>query len=236
MVSKIKKIEDFHIFVYTIYIVRLLMWIPIAGLIKFFLRMKVEGTENLNGLPTGRVIFAGDHYGEIDPQAFQFAFKFPSKFLPIYFVSLPKYFYTFKEYNVRSFCYGGLFFRLMGAYPVYKGLNNYEKAFTHHIKILEKNYPILIFPESRRRKGKEAQVKPGIIYLAKRTNAVVVPVKFKNTNNITFKDVLLRRRKIKIIFGRPIESSKFTSKENKINVDEMKYWATEVMKKVDALS
>ena len=225
----------YHIFVFTIYIVRLLMWLPVTFLVKFLIRMDVEGRDNLKDIPNGRVIFAGNHYSEVDPQAFQYALRFPSKFLPIYFVSLPKDYYTFKEYGLRSFFYGGIFFRLMGAYPVYKGLKDFDKAFYYHKRILDKNLSILIFPEGRRRRGKEPKAKPGVVYLAKKTDALVVPVKFEGVDNLTTSKILLRKSRVKITFGKPIHSGTFVGKNKDLTLDEMKYWSGEIMKIVDSL-
>lgn len=221
-----------HIYKFPVLIIRGILWFPALVLVRFLLKMEVKGKEYLENIPNGRVIFAANHCSEIDPYAFQYALTFPSKFVPLYFVSLTKKYYSFDKFGFRSFLYGGLFFRLMGAYPVYKGLHNFEKAFQHHIKILEMNHSILMFPEGRKHDAVIGEAKPGIIYLAKRTNSIIVPVKIEGTAKLDFLTILLRRRKITITFCKPIEQSVFIGKENTLSLDELKKYANDIMNEI----
>lgn len=229
-------IKRSHIFVFPIFLIRAILWIPAVILLHYFLRMEVRGKGNLSSVPNGRVIFAANHCSELDPYAFQYALSFPSKFIPLYFVSLTKKYYSFKKFGIRSVYYGGLFFRLMGAYPVYKGLNNYEKAFTHHISILEKNHPVLIFPEGGMKKRAEiGEAKPGFIYLAKKTNAIIVPVKIEGTHDLDFKMVFSRQRKMKITFGKPMHHSELPGNCNQIIEEELFFGAQKIMQLIKQL-
>ncbi len=230
-----KEVGLYHINVLSIFLIRAVLWIPAKIFVFGFLRMSVYGKENLKELKTGRVLFAANHVSEIDPFAFQYTLSFFCKFVPLYFVSLSKKYYSFSKYKFRSFIYGGLFFRLMGAYPVYKGLHDFEKAFVNHIKILQKNHSILIFPEGKMIRDGIGKAKPGIIFLAKRTNAKIVPIKIEGVEGLTFLDIIFMRKKITIKFGSPVESDVFTGKNEKLTTEEMTKWSEFIMHKVRSL-
>lgn len=227
--------EPLHIFVISVFIIRGILWFPALFLVHFLLRMEVKGKENLKDIPNGRVIFAANHCSEIDPFAFQYALSFPSKFLPLYFVSLTKNYYTFERFGFRSFFYGGLFFRLMGAYPVYKGLNDYEASFCNHIRILEKNHSVLMFPEGRKRDGKVVEARSGIILLAKRTKSIIVPVKISGNEEMNYKTTFQRKRKLKIIFGKPIDHTLFTIDDSLDPKQQYKAYAKQIMDNIESL-
>ncbi len=239
MENTLKEKEDIgprHIFVFPIYVIRIIVY-PFAWLLLyFFLRMEVSGKENLQSIDDGRVIFAANHNSELDPFAFQYSLSFFSKFVPLYFVSLTKKYYPYEKYGIRSYFYGGLFFRLMGAYPVYKGLNNFECAFQHHINILEKSHTVLIFPEGVKGNGTIGRAKPGVIYLAKRTNSLIVPVKIEGTAKLTIWEILLRKRKLKISFGKQITPDSFPVSTKKFTVDELQNSADLLMDNLCAIN
>ncbi|HCC05659.1 TPA: hypothetical protein DEP58_05180 [Patescibacteria group bacterium] len=218
-----------HIFVIPVLIIRGILWFPALFLVHFFLRMEVKGKENLKDIPNGRVLFAANHSSEIDPYAFQYSLSFPSKFVPLYFVSLTTKYYPVAKFGLRSFIYGGLFFRLMGAYPVYKGLHDYESAFVNHIKILEKNHSVLIFPEGGMQKGQIGEARPGFIYLAKRTKATIVPVRILGTSNLNLKSIFSFQRKITIIFGKPISHTELLGEKEELSENELVKHAQTVM-------
>ncbi len=232
-----REIKNYRIHVVSIFIIRAILWLPAQILLYFLLNMKVFGKENIENLRSGRVIFAANHFGELDPFAFQYTLSFFSKFVPLYFVSLQKNFYTFNKYKLRSFIYGGLFFRMMGAYPVYKGVGDFEKSLKHHIEILLKNHSVLMFPEGSIRKKKDVEIKakPGIIYLAKRTNSVIVPVSIKGTGELTLKKIFLRKANVSITFGMPIYPDEFTGCAEKLTRDEMVSLSKQVMSKIESL-
>ena len=220
------------IFEIPVLIIRGILWFPALFLVHFFLRMEVKGKENLRDIPNGRVLFAANHSSEIDPYAFQYSLSFPSKFVPLYFVSLTAKHYPVSKFGFRSFIYGGLFFQLMGAYPVYKGLRDYETAFVNHIRILEKNHSVLILPEGGMQKGQIGEARPGFIYLAKRTKAIIVPVRIAGTSNLNLKSIFSFQRKITIIFGKPISHTELRGEMEELSEYELKMYAQEIMKNV----
>ncbi len=224
-----------HIYVLSIYVVRIILWIPALVLCKFFLRMEVRGKDNLKKISGSSVIFAANHVCDIDSFAFQYIFSFFSKFIPLYFVSLPKSYYSFKKYGIRSFFYGGLFFKLMGAYPVCKGVNNFEKALRVHIKILENRHSLLMFPEGRKNGDSVGVAHPGVIFLAKKTNAVVVPVKITGISCLDVKSIIFRKEKLIVTFGSPIEYNHFKGVNKALTVTEQREWANFVMREINNL-
>src|SRR3989344_5971123 len=76
-----------------------------------FLHLRVVGLENLKNLPKG-VIFATNHSSELDPILVPASLPFLSKFMPMFYVSRPREFYSTSGW--RWFLYGGLFFTLCG--------------------------------------------------------------------------------------------------------------------------
>jgi 1-acyl-sn-glycerol-3-phosphate acyltransferase len=188
-------------------------WIPEIGqritifltgpLCRVFLRKKVIGRENIKDIKPG-VIFAMNHLSEWDPFAFADTFSLFSKMRPIYFISLESRYYRDHK-TIRSWFYGGNFFRFMGAFPVILGIKNYEQSLAFHIQMLKKGKNVLIFPEGGRSKdGKLQQAKGGVIALAKATNAPVIPVGISDVFRVTPKEFFLRKRHVTIHFGKPI--------------------------------
>jgi len=224
-----------HIFYLPVLIIRGVLWFPALIIVHFFLKMEVKGKDNLKNIPNGRVIFAANHSSEIDPYAFQYSLSFPSRFVPLYFVSLTKKYYSFSKFGLRSFIYGGILFRLMGAYPVYKGLNNFEKAFIHHINILKNNNSLLLFPEGRKNSNGIGSARPGIIFLSRHTHASVVPVKISGTNKLDLKTIFLRKRKITITYGKPISYLNFCPEKTDLTTEDMTHLAEQVLQKIKEL-
>src|SRR5690606_22611105 len=155
------------------------------------------------GLRGKPVIFAANHSSELDPVVFTSTFPFFSRFIPMFYVSRAK-----KDYRnsspLKRIIYGGLFFKLWGAFPTFSGHKDYEKSLTHHIRILEMGMPVMIFPEGGiRRGGEEKEPRGGVAYLAKRTNAVVVPVHIRGLYDMTSKDFYGRKLHCSVAFGEP---------------------------------
>lgn len=168
----------------------------------FFGRLKVSGLEHLRNLSKG-VILAPNHASELDPILMWVALPYFSAFKPLFYTSRGKGLYSRSGWRQRF--YGGLLFKLLGAYPVILGVRNYEKSLSTHIKLLKKGETIVIFPEGTRTiDGNIQGGKGGVMYLAEKANAPIVPVVIDGTFHLGFLDFFLRRRKIKITFGKPI--------------------------------
>src|SRR3989344_82892 len=127
-----------------------LSWGPLRTAMRLFCSFEIKGIENVIGLKGG-VIIASNHISELDPLLISACLPFFSKHLPLFYVSREKSFY---KKSWRSFLlYGGTFFRMMGAYPAYTGLNDYRQALRHHIVLIQgiENFSFAAFL-SRKRK------------------------------------------------------------------------------------
>jgi 1-acyl-sn-glycerol-3-phosphate acyltransferase len=126
-------------------------------------------------------------------------FKF---MLPLYTLSLER-----KEYKHFWFywIYGGIFAKMLGSYPVKRGLGNLELQLKDYVYFLGKGRTCLIFPEgSMTRSGKMYEdIKQGASFLAKKTGTLVVPMCICGAYKASFMDLLFGRRKITISIGKP---------------------------------
>jgi 1-acyl-sn-glycerol-3-phosphate acyltransferase len=199
---------------------------------RVFLQRKVFGRGNIKDIKPG-VIFAANHLSEWDPFVFADTFGIFSKMLPLYFISLESKYY--REHNtLRSWFYGGNFFRFMGAFPAIIGLKNYEESLAFHIEMLKKGKNVLIFPEGGRTRDGNLQIaKGGVVALVRATNASVIPVVISGVFRIKLKDFLLRKRQAIVRFGKPISPEEiFEGCEDREHSDYAKIANEKVMKKI----
>jgi len=184
------------------FILQNLIWVPTRLIFSFFLRLEIKGAENFTNLPAG-IIFANNHSSELDPFFVPACLPFLSRLSPVFYTSREKAFY--QNSGWRQFFYGGLFFKLWGAYSVLVGLHNFEKSLAVHIRILENGGSVNIFPEGKKtRDGNLGEAKGGVAYLAVMTGKPIIPVFVSGVLKITCWDFLLRRRKVTVSFGKPI--------------------------------
>lgn len=166
------------------------------------MRFRAEGKENIASLKNG-FILASNHTSELDSLVILSSFNPFSKRLAIYFVSGPRSFY--RDNLWQKLVYTEALFRFIGAYPVIFGLKDFEKSLETHIKILRKGRNVGFFPEGGITKdGKIGEAKGGIVALSQITGLPIVPVAISGLYRIKFKDLLLRRHKAVVRFGKPI--------------------------------
>ena len=178
-------------------------------LYKFFVRFEIRGRENLRGL-SGPIILAANHTSELDPPAMALTLPFFSKLFPAYFICNPTE--KFKTCGWRKYFYGGVFFNMLGAYPIFSGKKNYAISLDSHIKLLRKGKTVCIFPEGKRsRDGRLGTARGGLGYLVYTTGATVVPICLDTFFNVTFRDFFLRRRKVTVTICKPIPANKIIS-------------------------
>ncbi len=166
---------------------------------KLFLNLEIRGLDNIDKLPIGGgALFVANHHGKIDP--FLVGSCLPrSHYNKIKCLR----FFTYYGY-IRKKPYGPLIW-LSGAYSVQSGqgipLNFILKR---TINILKNKQDVVMFPTARMRKYFDPrEARPGVAYLAEEANPVIVPVFLANTNRIKLKDLILRRRQVKVIYGKP---------------------------------
>jgi len=180
-----------------------LVWVPTRIFLKFFGRLEIIGLDNLKNLK-GKIIFVSNHSSELDPILLPASFPFLSRFSPVFYTSREKEFYDRHSF-LKWLFYRERFFEIWGAYQILVGKHDYEKSLKKHLEILNKGRSLLIFPEGEKTKdGNLLPAHGGAIYLARASQAPIVPVAIKGVFNIRLSDFLFRRAKIKIIFDIPV--------------------------------
>ena len=204
-----------------------LIWIPTRLILKFFGHLEVRGLENIRDIKTN-VIFACNHCSELDPILIPASLPFWSKFSPIFYVSREQKFYGGSGW--RRHFYGGFFFECWGSYAVQVGLRDYEKSLAKHIDIIGNGGSICIFPEGRTTpNGIMQPAKGGVAYLSHVTRVPIVPVMINGTYRLYFRDFLLRKTRLSVIFGKPIYVRDNNEKLSEISVEYMKEYAEKVL-------
>lgn len=180
-----------------------LAWGPIRLVTWLFAGLEIRGVENLKHI-RGNFIIASNHTNQLDPMLLVACFPFFSKHVPLMFASREKDFYA--KTGWRRWVYGGTFFRLMGAHPMYGGLNNYEAALRHHIEFARKGESICIFPTGKKRNGVTGKAKGGVGYLIQATNLPILPVKIQGIEDMTFLSIWTGKHKVVVTFGEPLQA------------------------------
>ncbi len=230
---------EFQIYKPFIIILHTLIRIIFGPLLYFFGHLKIYGIENikyLKGSQYRKIIFAANHTNELD--SILIPFSIPPSIIapPMYFVSLEKRYY--KNFGWKYIIYGGFFFKMLGAFPIKKGIKDYQKSLSTHIKILNSNNPLIIYPEGKRSLNGEIQpARGGVGYLMYATKAIVIPVAISPIHNLNIVSFFKRKHYIKVYIGKPI---KYTDIEKEIdrNMDEVQIYkqiASQIMKKVKTM-
>lgn len=181
------------------------IWPATRVILRFFLHLKIIGLENLNSLKNKNrgIIFACNHTSELDVIMIPASLPFLSPFMPLFYVSRPTAFY--KKSGWRKIFYGGLIFKLWGAYPAHSGFKDYEKSLAEHIPILNAGKSLIIFPEGKRSSdGTIGEARGGVAFLSKTLNLPVVPVRIGGIRQTFLSDFFLQKRRAVVNFGRPI--------------------------------
>lgn len=189
---------------------------------------KIVGKENLKLVNSKNVIFACNHTSELDPILLAVAL-IGTKFSPLYFVSRPKT--QYEGSGFRSNIYGGIFFKLMGAYPLQSASKNYNLALLNHTNILNMGKNVCIYPEGyKNTTGMLDKAKGGVGYLAGSTRVPVVPVSITGV-----KGTKIGNGNLVIKFGKPMEYGEiFPNKEN-IIIEDCKIGAQKILDEVAKL-
>lgn len=176
-------------------------WVPLKIFCKLFCSYEVKGVHHLEKIE-GNIILASNHNSELDPLMLVAALPYFSHILPLAFVSRSKDFY---KQSPRGFLYGGKFFELMGAYPAYSGLNDYDKSLQHHLAALHNGKSVCIFPVGKKHKLDDCKnARGGVSYLALKTGVPIIPAKIDGLGGYKIKDYLFRKTKITISFGEAV--------------------------------
>jgi len=173
-----------------------ILWRVFAPFLKFMFRLevKIESTNKdfLTNLKKPLII-AANHYSWLDPFLIGISFPPNSQVFPIQYGCLYKYYY---------FPLFLPFLYLLGAFPIKSKKGGLENSLKRALIILENKGVVGIFPEgARRRRGRPKKGRRGAAFLAVKTGAPILPVKIEGALNMSFWEVLLRKRKILIKIG-----------------------------------
>lgn len=179
-----------------------LIWVPTRLILEIFGYIKISGMENLKHVKSN-VIFICNHTSEFDVFMIPGSLGFFSRFSPIFYTSLENKYYV--NAGWRKPFYGGAFFKAWGAYPVRRGLNNYEQSLAHQVRVIRDGGNLCFYPEGKiTPDGKIQPGKGGVAYLAAVTGVPVVPVYESGAYKLSPMSLFLGECKLTITFGKPI--------------------------------
>lgn len=178
-----------------------LFYWPVHLTLRFFFRYQVKGQENLKGLEKRRIIFASNHASYADGIICAAGLPRSQGFLPIRFLAWSKLF----DWRLLPVA---VFVRLNGSIKIWRHSGKpLSQVLKEAVRALRNEDHLWIYPEGRRsRSGRLQPGRRGVAYLHKVTGAPIVPVGLKGTFGLLSLRSLLRKNKIRIIFGQPIYS------------------------------
>ena len=179
-----------------------LAWVPVRLAMRLRFSLEIKGVERLTGV-RGNFIIASTHASELDPLLIVACLPFFSRHLPLFFASREKDFYA--DLGWRRFFYGATLFKMIGAYPVYAGLDNYRRALRHHLRFIARGHNVCIFPwGTRSLSGERPKAKGGVAFLARTTGLPVIPILIQGLEHVTVRDFFSGTRKVTVTFGNPL--------------------------------
>ncbi|RMD46005.1 MAG: 1-acyl-sn-glycerol-3-phosphate acyltransferase, partial [Aquificota bacterium] len=144
------------------------IWFKLKPIIKFILRIKVEGSENFPSKPG--FIIASNHRSHLDPPIINTISPFPVMFMA--------------KKELFEIPIIGNFIKKAGAIPVERRKGG-TKALIKALDLLEKKHVVGIFPEgTRANPGQFLKPQKGVGLLVSKANVPVIPVKINGTDKI----------------------------------------------------
>lgn len=206
--------------------------------LKIFFNFKITGIDEVtkilekNKKHKKGIIFAANHISEWDSFMIRFALPFILPIMPFYYVSMTKEHY--RRFGWRSFFYGGFFFKLVGAYPAYTGIRDYQVSLINHIQLLEKGNAICIFPEGKMgpEHYREGEAKGGVGFLSEYTKTNIIPVQIKGLKNISWSNVFrFKKPIIEVIYKVVIHIKDFDHIKTQ-DIEKYKFISESIMKNI----
>jgi 1-acyl-sn-glycerol-3-phosphate acyltransferase len=182
-----------------------LSWFLIRPLILFIFSPEYHKNEKINELKRPFIV-AANHKSFIDPWVICGGLSFKSKLFPIIWLAAEKYF----KIPITSF-----FVRIYSSLPVKKGIE-IEKALkeaVHYLK--EEKVSVGIFPEGKIifDPDKIEIFKRGVGFLYKETKVPILPIAVRFTKKFELSDLITRKNKAYVYFGRPIYNIDFNGED-----------------------
>jgi len=195
-----------------------LAWGPVRFVLRLFAGLEIRGMEQLHAL-RGNFILASNHTNQLDPILIVACFPFFSRHLPLVFGSREKDFYAKRGW--KRLVYGGTFFKLMGAYPMYGGHYDYDAALRLHLEFARMGKSICIFPTGKQRTPHIVpKARGGVAYLAHTANLPIIPVHIQGLQDMTFFSVWTGRHKVTVSFGAPLYPKEVFADLNSLQITE----------------
>lgn len=138
----------------------------VVRIIFLLLGLKVEGMDNIPA--SGPVIIASNHVSNWDPIVVGVALK-----RPVYFMAKVSLF----KNPVMNF-----FMKRLNAFPVQTDYAD-RQAIRRALQILGEGNVLGIFPEGMRNKSGEAKARPGVVMLALKSGAPIIPIGCSGTGH-----------------------------------------------------
>jgi 1-acyl-sn-glycerol-3-phosphate acyltransferase len=214
-------------------------------LFRVFFVLEVKGKDKaLEELANARlqdkgILFASNHISEWDAIMVRCALPFGAYTYPMYYVAMTKEHYQNDKFGWRKYFYGGTFFKMLGAYPAYLGMRDYQASLVNHIELLEYGKSICIFPEGKIsiNTAKPGEAKGGVGFLAEYTKTNIIPVTLEGFGSISWRKVLFgKRQKLSVIYQDLMKIEDVLELARKENITEdieiNKFVGTHVMDKI----
>lgn len=185
------------------YILQAVIWIPCRILFKFFVHIQVKGSEHIDTMK-GPILLASNHVSEIDVILIRSCLPFFWPASPMFYVARPKDFYDDQSFGWRRIVYGGWFFKAWGAYPAYKGKQDYRFSLQEFKPLMKNAGALVIFPEGKRSKdGKIRESHGGVSFLSHEHNAPIIPVLISGVEKMGI-SFWFRTRRVTVTYGKPM--------------------------------
>lgn len=204
--------QKHHNIEYIQILLQFIIGVIVLSFIKIFFNLKIEGRKELvQKLKEYKknekgILFAPNHISEMDVLMVRFGLPFIISIMPMYYVSMTKDHYQIDKFGWRKYFYGGSFFKMLGAYPAYIGMRDYQASLINHIELLENGKAVCIFPEGKMgmETFKSGEVKGGVGFLSEHTHTDIVPVQLKGFRNINWYKVFTFNRPILEVKYKPV--------------------------------
>lgn len=179
---------------------------------KIFYKVEIIGAEKAveeikNAQKKGKgMLLVANHTNELDGPFLRTFLPLPWLSDPMYYVAMTSEHYNKSAFDWRKYAYGGWLFKVLGAFPAYKGMKDYQASLVNHIELLEQQKIVCIFPEGKinRDPNVVADVRGGVGFLADFTDTDIIPVKTEGLMKLEWKKALLGKKPLIRITYKPL--------------------------------